>query len=60
MASRHIEVKLKNGKTLFFRAQYPTTELDSETNGATEEALALLKQLPADLLATPPRALYDR
>lgn len=55
---RYIEVQLKDGSILHFRAQYDNTNLDSDTNGATNRALDLLKQLPAELLATEPRALH--
>lgn len=55
---RIIQVKLKNGKTLNFWAQFPDSVLDPETNGAIADAFDLLKQLPAELLAQPPRILY--
>lgn len=57
---RIIEVKLKDGRTLYIRAQFPASDLDPDSNGANEAALILLKQLPAELLATPPRFIYDR
>jgi hypothetical protein len=54
---RYIEVRLKDGTVLYLTAQFPSSSVDSDTNGATDRAVDLLKQLPAELLATTPRAL---
>jgi hypothetical protein len=58
--ARYIQVKLKNGKILCFLAQFQDSTLDPETNGAIDDAFDLLKQLPAELLAQPPRVLLDQ
>lgn len=57
---RIIEVKLKNGKTYDLRVNLRDSSTDGDTNGATDDVVDLLQQLPAELLATPPRAILDR